>query len=633
MKIANKEQKAAYIVLPQNCSACLTYAAEELTSFFKKCMDVSLNTVSDAQNVDGVFFSLGNTQIAQKIDYAPDVSVLNDDGFYIKTLDEGVYIKAATDRGILFGVYEIVEKYLGVRFITADTTVLPKCNELYIEDGEICEIPAFRLRGYLASDLYEDLGSYKDKADKVFALRQRARHSFLFPSEKFGGGSKIWGRHNTHNFHYFVDEKKYNNPMDKENYHPEFFFCAKSDVNKDFQFVDAGDNDTTICLSNGISADGKLDTTMGVSVAQIVIEEMKKDILAHPDIEYFTFEQEDGNLCCQCEKCRQAEKKYKRSGLLIRFINAVGKELQDWSNKQLNGRKINLVTYAYSYTLDAPVVYTEKGIEPIDETVIPSDNVIIRMAVGRNGFYDYFNEKQGERTKKALKEWGIIGGRFFLWTYDAFFDRYLLYMPSVHTIKANVQGFKKFGCDYLMVQGAHNANGMWQDKMRAYLYHKAMWNINVDIETLTNEFLIHYFGEHSLPYLRAFMQEYHDFYGELSKKKSVCQTYGMKNREDYDKDVLLKTLKAIREAKKVNAEKVKDEKLRELYDKRLTQAEVNSLFPLVENYFYHFPDKTQEDYLATAKEFLTLCKHGDISQYAELLRLSDWEAAGYKFPY
>ena len=246
-----KSDKKLYIIIPNDASPCIQYAAEELTFFFKECMNISFETILDEQYGGGAFFSLGNTRAAQKIEYFPDLGALNEDGFYIKTLGEGVYIKAEADRGILFGVYELVERYLGVRFIAADTTVLPKRKDIRIEDGEICEVPAFRLRGYLEIDLYENLASWKDRADKVFALRQRARHSFLFPNEKFGGGSRIWGRQNTHNFHYFVDEKRFNNPEDKENYHPEFFFCAKSDVNKDFQFVVAGNNDTTICFPMG----------------------------------------------------------------------------------------------------------------------------------------------------------------------------------------------------------------------------------------------------------------------------------------------------------------------------------------------------------------------------------------------
>ena len=207
MKILNGNESNCYIVLPHEPSPCLKYAAEELGYFLKKCLNTNTLTVCDDANIECCFFSLGNTEKLQKIGYSPDLKILNSDGFYIKTEGNCCYILAENDRGVLFGVYEIAERFLGVRFICADTTILPENAALIIDDGEICEIPDFCLRGYLEHDLYEDLGSMPEQADKVFALRMRARHSFLFPNEKFGGGSGIWGRHDTHNFHYYVDQK------------------------------------------------------------------------------------------------------------------------------------------------------------------------------------------------------------------------------------------------------------------------------------------------------------------------------------------------------------------------------------------------------------------------------------------
>ena len=628
------KSKPFYILIPTSSTPCLQYAAKELGYFVSECLGVKVQTVTDESVIDGECVSLGETIAVQVICYKPDTSILKDDGFYIKTLGERIYIVGATDRGVLFGVYEFVERFLGVRFICSDTTVLPKTDTLVIEDGEICEIPAFRLRGYLEYDLYEDFGSCQNQADKVFALRQRARHSFLFPGEKFGGGSGIWGRKDTHNFMAYVDKNKYNNPDDPEYYHPEFYCCATDETNKNFEFTYADDADMTICLTNGITEDGEIDETVPISVAKVALEELKKDIVTHQNVDYFVFEQEDGNLCCQCEKCRKAEEKYKRSGMLVRFVNAIGKKLQDWSDKELNGKKIQLVTYAYSYTLQAPIIRTENDIIPIDSTVVPNENVVIRIAAGRNFFYSYFDERQRQSTRKAIEEWGAIGKKFFVWTYDAFFDRYLLYLPSEKNIKANVQGFEKFGCEYLMVQGANNANGMWQNKLRAYLYQKGMWNTGVDFDELQKEWLGHYFGENAIPYIEAFMQKYYDFYEEKNKEKPVCTIYGMRNKEDYDKDVLIETLALVREAKKLNAEHIQDPVLREKYDKHLTQAEVNSLFPLVENYFYYFEGKTQKDFIAYAKEFMRLCTYAGIQKYGEyMLDLSEWESDNYKFPY
>ena len=53
----------------------------------------------------------------------------------------------------------------------------------------------------------------------------------------------------------------------------------------------------------------------------------------------------------------------------------------------------------------------------------------------------------------------------------------------------------------------------------------------------------------------------------------------------------------------------------------------------MENYHYHFEGKTEEEYLAYAKEFMRLCDYADIQLYGELLVLKDWVAENYKFPY
>lgn len=70
---------------------------------------------------------------------------------------------------------------------------------------------------------------------------------------------------------------------------------------------------------------------MEVSVLKIVIEEMKKDIAANPDIDYFMFEQEDGPFFYPYTdpKKVETEKKYGRTGILIRFCNVLATELQN----------------------------------------------------------------------------------------------------------------------------------------------------------------------------------------------------------------------------------------------------------------------------------------------------------------
>ena len=67
--------------------------------------------------------------------------------------------------------------------------------------------------------------------------------------------------------------------------HPEFYFAHGEDakIDREDAFGWYGSPHFTVCLNNGITEDGKLDQSMDVSVAKVVIEELKKDIIAHPD--------------------------------------------------------------------------------------------------------------------------------------------------------------------------------------------------------------------------------------------------------------------------------------------------------------------------------------------------------------
>ncbi len=628
MELINNRKSQYKICIPNESSECIVFAAQELQHFLLQCTDVKLDVDKEKNVTSEYIISLGNTEKYKQVYPLLSVKELTSDGFVIKTHGNGIFINAATDRGVLYGVYEFLERFLGVRFISSDTTVLPHADSLEIGEVDTVNVPDFPLRGYLEASMFH---GYED-AD--FAARKRANHTFLQLDDKHGGRCPIWGRNDSHNFHFYVQPEIYNNPNDKENYHPEFFY----DEGAGMKCTDGGfiaTNEITVCLTNGITEDGKLDESMDISVIKIAIEELKKDIIANPDIVYFTFEQEDGDIRCQCPKCLEAEKKYKRSGMLIRFCNVLATELQKWSDSQLDGRPINIVTFGYSYTAEPPVEEKDGEFIPLDETVKPCKNLMMRLALGRNDCYSYFDERQWEVTRTNLKKWKALGDTFFAWIYDAFFDRYLLFMPSLHTIQDNVVGFKEYGIQYLMINGAYNSHGLWQDIMKAYIYQAAMWDTTRDTAALQEEFLYHYFGETGKKYVDKFITAMYDFYFEKIKTddRIYFHSFGAKWEDVFPKDLLLDMLQLIRNARAEVAKTEKDEAKAKLYDKHLAQVELSPIFPLCEHYKYYFPEKSEEEYLQFAKEFVALCEYAGVTSYHELIEVSTFPEENYKFPY
>ena len=226
---------------------------------------------------------------------------LNGDGFVLDITEDSVFLNAKVNRGLIFGVYRFLERFLGVRFFNTDCEKVPSVSTLNLPETQIIEKPAFAMRSYLNGKMLDN--TVKDYDIYHLKLKMCNEHRHL--PENLGGECPMYGRGGTHNMARFVPQEKYFES------HPEFYaVCARY---------------TTIDLLNGITDDGKIDESMDVSVIKIVIEEMKKDIIANPNAVFFQFEQEDSDTCKRYEEgSHEAEilAKYGRSGILVRFCNS-----------------------------------------------------------------------------------------------------------------------------------------------------------------------------------------------------------------------------------------------------------------------------------------------------------------------
>ena len=487
------------VIIPESASACILYAAEELNNFLKQSTGVSLKIVKDSESELGcsdACISIGKTRLLSEAELNVDYLSLNQDGFIIKTVDKSIFIDGYLERGTLYGVYSFLERNIGIRFLTADCTYIPKLSKinLYVED--IKDIPDVIMRQYLKGDIFEGW------ADAAFAARTRQDTSY-FPGgvvvDKYGEPSTLYKRISEHNMHFYVPEEIYNDPSKPEAYHPEFYYQFPA------PYESYG---PTICLTNGLTADGKLDAEKDVSVAKIVVEEMYKDIIANPSARFFMFEQEDSNNCCQCDTCKETANIYKRSGILIRFCNMMIEEIE--RKLENDGIKINfeIVTFAYSYATEPPVKVENDEMVPIDSTVVADEKLCMRLAQMHNVKDGAFSPNQRIEIVRAFKEWKVIAKRFMLWLYDADFEDWISYFPSLNTIKETVDGLIDFGAIYVLMQGPQFELQNWQSNLRGYIYRNLLWDSSLNVDALKNEYIDLYYGETAAPYVKRFVENY-----------------------------------------------------------------------------------------------------------------------------
>ena len=261
------------VLLPENPTRAIEKAAEQLVRFVQECSGAVLPIVLENEYTGGKkVFSIGKTEFLKSQQIPVDYHSLNGDGFLLKTVDGDVITDAACARGFLYAVYEFLERVFGVRFFYVGITKTPQNKRVVLPNLDVLEIPAFALRTFLTSGTHDD----KAELNQEYASFARTNSTFFTFDEEWGGAGAAFGRlGGQHNTLAYV-------PMEKwKDTHPEFFF------------EDPVSHHWTANNLNGITPEGKLDETLDVSVAKIVIEEMKKDVLEHPNALFFAFSQED----------------------------------------------------------------------------------------------------------------------------------------------------------------------------------------------------------------------------------------------------------------------------------------------------------------------------------------------------
>ena len=129
------------IVVPDDNNDTISYAATELQYFVNKMVGVNLPIVkqSQASAYEGRQIVIGSTQLTEVPQSA--------NAFALKNIGGDLHIGGYDDRGILYGVYELLDLF-GVKFLTAEYTHIPNVDSLSVKLDTIVEESAFDYSAY-----------------------------------------------------------------------------------------------------------------------------------------------------------------------------------------------------------------------------------------------------------------------------------------------------------------------------------------------------------------------------------------------------------------------------------------------------------------------------------------------------
>ncbi len=596
-----KDDKSAYsIVYGENAGLAVQQAAKELQDYIMKATGVYIKTTTDVgmkYSTTSKVISLGQNKLLSESDLTLDYSLLKNDGYFIKTENESIFLTGKTDRGTLYSAYEFLEEFVGVKFLAYDYTYVPEKDVLELYKTDITDNPAFNERTFLAN---------KTMTDGQFASRMRMVNEFVTIDERYGGG-----------IGWFKDLKYISNHVHNtlSYVEPNLYYADHND----WFFVENGEVLDLHYSNLGITEDGHVDETLEISPVKVAIEKLKLFIQnSTPDIKYFMIGQMDEHASCKCAKCEEDIAKYERSGMNIRFVNAMDEAIEKWMKEEDIDREIYLCTFAYQYSQAAPV--DESG-KPLDPTVIPRDNVIVRIApIQADNYYSMTDERQNDRTRNMFLQWSNVAKKTMIWSYHTIFSHYLGYYPTMHNWSENLKLYQQMGTQYVFMQSDHNEANDFKAIMETYVASKMLWNPNLNANEVRNEFIQYYYAGVSdlvIDYLDNFETNYafmmsredrHDNTNQSGKAFLDTKYYSVAFF-DTQFGLIDEMLDRVEKGDLIGSEKEK-------FVKRVERLKLNPLYMVLYNYdYYYFNDEAGKKAMQT--EFFTLCSKLGVVQYAE----------------
>ena len=460
------------------------FAGQQLAFYLSKITGSPVKVVSKASGKVPAFI-LG--EAGAKIAGA-DLSKLDRDGFIIKTVKNNIIIAgnddpkallnriAGGERGTLYGVYEFLERFAGVRFYFPGEigTIIPRKSDWILPGIDLAERPDNQHRVTYCTGLKAlgngKLNFYDEKMGKDIARlsKYQLRESTLHLPNCHGLATLELVRR-------FAKTK------------PEFFALRDNGKRHDGSVITRpSDVEGQLCFANEelketIFQDAKAFLSGKPSSARGLTRWVK----SRHSLPFFNVMPNDSNYPCKCPVCNKAYSggKQSSSDLIWKFKTDIARKLQ---KEKIPGY---CTMMAYSNYREIPNVD------------IPS-NVIVMLAL--TGPWNELNPSQ-PRFYELLKNWNKkLNAKTYLWTYT---NKCSCMIPDVPNFTPRAVGaFFKKTAPWSFGAFLESETDFWLfNAMNYYVFGKVMWNVSTDVDALLDEHLKLMYGPAA-----AQMKEFYD---------------------------------------------------------------------------------------------------------------------------
>ncbi len=372
---------------------------------------------------------------------------------------EKFFIAGQSAHAALYGIYDLLNRLCGVEFYAEDETDIPFVGDILVPDMDKLVVPSVPLRwvGYWPVGMYS-------KVSPEFINRMRLLgESMTFNVSEKPVMNGVWGELYAHTAIAKllpIEKNENGDPV-----HPEYY-------SKNYEQV---------CMTNP-------------AARKVFIENLKKYISAHPKAKFFSLGIEDNAGHCDCENCRESDRKYGGpSGTQNRFANAVAEEIYRWKVRRFPESDFKLCIFAYERYKDAPVVKENGSYRPVHPSVVLNENILVQIApldaCGLHPITAPCNHAVYER----FMGWKAVAKGFLVWEYQTFFDNYMLDFPAISPMAENMRFYHSIGAQMVYSEGLLMDHATGFCDLKTYCNAKLMYNCTLDTRELIENFIKKYY--------------------------------------------------------------------------------------------------------------------------------------------
>ncbi len=445
----------ATITVSNDAAPSTRHAAEELQRFLGQITGRALQLVDTNPDAPRDVLIIGSFADAQFLLDDIDVTALGGEGYVIRSNRTAMVIVGGQPRGVLYGVYGLLEDYLGCRWFTPDVSRIPSDPNLVLPTLNERVVPVLEYREPFVMDCF----------DGDWAARNRVNSSAARLEQAHGG--KVTYHGFVHTFEGLVPPDQYFES------HPEYYSLINGKRLRER---------SQLCCTNP-------------NVVKIVTDEIRKRMREHPEATVFSVSQNDWLNPCQCPNCKQLEDaEGTPMAPVLSLVNQVAAAVAgEFPDKLID-------TLAYQYTRKAP------------KTMRPEPNVIIRLCSIECCFSHSFESCDSAVNRafvEDVKAWSTVADRLWVWNYNTSFSDYFMPYPNLRVRDDNIRFYAAHNVRGIFEQDVYTTLHGELSELSGYLNAKLLWNPEFDEDTAIDEFLEGVYGDAAKP-IRTYIDLLHN---------------------------------------------------------------------------------------------------------------------------